>query len=145
MPALAGIALLSSLGALPQPAAPSDAPGPRCEWSARWRQLTIPAFGPTARLVGPERKKGRIRVPQPRQRHEIDGRLTVQVAIDAKGRTVDAQVIERPLVIPPWPELEESVLADARKLKWKPATADGVPVPVCMDLPVLAGSPRLVE
>ena len=111
MPALAGIALLSSLGALPQPAAPADGPGPRCEWSARWRQLTIPPFGPEARLVGPERRKGRIRAPQPKQRHEIDGRLTLQVAIDAKGRTVDAHVIERPLVIPAWPELEESVLA----------------------------------
>lgn len=48
-------------------------------------------------------------------------------------------------MIPPWPEFEGSVLEDARKLKWKPATADGVPVPVCMDLPVFVSPPRLVE
>jgi TonB-like protein len=145
MATLAAIALLSTLGGASQPAARADDPGPRCEWSARWRQLVIPPFGPQARLVGPERRKGRIRLPRPKQQHEIDGRLTVQVAIDAKGRTVDAHIIERPLVIPAWPELEESVLEDARKLKWKPATADGVPVPVCMDLPVLAHSPRPVQ
>jgi TonB-like protein len=144
MPALAAIAVLSSLAA-GQAVAPAVDPGPRCEWSARWQQLIIPPFGPQARLVGPERRKGRIRLPRPKQAHEIDGRWTVQIAIDAKGRTVDARMIERPLVIPAWPEFEESVLEDARKLKWKPATADGVPVPVCMDLPVFASSPRLVE
>jgi outer membrane biosynthesis protein TonB len=144
MPALAVMALLSSLGPS-QAAQPVEGPGPPCEWSTRWQQLRIPPFGPEARLVGPERRKGRIRMPRPKQRHEIEGRLTVQVAIDAKGRTVDARIIERPFVIPPWPELEGSVIEDARKLKWKPATADGVPVPVCMDLPVFASPPRLVE
>ena len=69
----------------------------------------------------------------------------MQVAIDGKGRTIDAQVIERPVVIPAWPELEPSVVEQARKLKWKPATADGVPVPVCMDLPIFVTPPRLVE
>jgi TonB family protein len=144
MLALAAIALLSNLAVF-QPAAPAEGPGPPCEWSSRWQQLRIPPFGPEARLVGPERRKGRIRMPRPKQRHEIEGRLTLQVAIDAKGRTVDARVIERPLVIPPWPEFEASVIEDARKLKWKPATADGVPVPVCMDLPVFVSPPRLVE
>jgi hypothetical protein len=127
------------------PAAPAEAPGPRCEWSETWRQLVIPPFGPQARLVGPERKKGAVRLPRPKQRHEIEGRLTLQVAIDGKGRTVDAQVLEHPVVIPAWPELEPYVLEQARKLKWKPATADGVPVPVCMDLPIFATPPRLVE
>jgi hypothetical protein len=126
-------------------AAPAETPGPRCEWSERWRQLVIPPFGPEAHLVGPERKKGAVRMPRPKQRHEIEGRLTLQVAIDGKGQTVDARVIEHPVVIPAWPELEPSVTSQARKLKWKPATADGVPVPVCMDLPIFATPPRLVE
>jgi TonB family protein len=143
MPLLSAIVL--TVLASVQVGAPVEEPGPRCEWSERWRQLAIPPFGPQARLVGPQRKKGQIRVPRPKQRHEIDGQWTVQVAIDAKGRTVDARIVERPVVIPPWPELEEAVLKDARKLKWSPATADGVPVPVCMDLPVLAGTPRLHE
>jgi hypothetical protein len=138
------VALLSGLAAPPQ-AVPVETPGPRCEWSADWSQLVIPPFGPQARLVGPERRKGAVRLPKPKQRHEIEGRLTLQVAIDGKGRTIGAQVIERPVVIPAWPELEPYVVEQARKLKWKPATADGVPVPVCMDLPIFVTPPRLVE
>jgi hypothetical protein len=136
--------LLFGLAAQPPPA-PADTPGPRCEWSERWRQLAIPPFGADARLVGPERRKGAVRMPRPKQRHEIEGRLTLQVAIDAKGRTVDAQVIEHPVVVPAWPELEPYVVEQARKLRWKPATADGLPVPVCMDLPIFATPPRLIE
>jgi hypothetical protein len=144
MPLLLATALLSAVPIVQAPA-PANDPGPHCEWSERWRQLTIPPFGPQARLVGPELKKGHIRVPRPKQDHEIDGHWTVQVAIDAKGRTVDARVVQAPLVTPPWPEFEVPVVEDARKLKWKPATADGVPVPVCMDLPVFAGTPRVPD
>lgn len=146
MLAALSLTLLLALGGQPPSRpVPADTPGPRCEWSARWGQLVIPPFGPEARLVGPERKKGAVRLPRPKQRHEIEGRLTLQVAIDGKGRTVDAQVIERPVVIPAWPELEPHVLEQARKLKWRPATADGVPVPVCMDLPIFVTPPRHIE
>lgn len=134
--------LLAALAAT-QPAV-ADAGGPRCEWSESWRTLPLPSFGTNARLVGPQLQKGRIRLPRPKHPHEIEGRWVAQVAIDAKGRTVDARMIERPRVTPPWPEAEKTMLADARKLRWKPATADGTPVPVCMDLPVFS-SPRRID
>ena len=135
--------LLATLAAA-QPAAVADTPGPRCEWSERWRALPMASFGPEARLVGPQLRKGHIGLPRPRQPRTIEGRWVAQVAIDAKGRTVDARMIERPRVTPPWPEAEENMLAAARKLRWKPATADGRPVPVCMDLPVFS-SPRRID
>ena len=135
--------LLATLAAA-QPAAVADAVGPRCEWSEKWRELPLPSFGPEAQLVGPQLRKGRIGLPRPRRPRTIEGRWVAQVAIDAKGRTLDARMIERPLVTPPWPEAEESMLAAARKLRWKPATADGRPVPVCMDLPVFS-SPRRID
>jgi hypothetical protein len=135
--------LLAALAAA-QPAAVADAPGPRCEWSEKWRALRLPSFGPEARLVGPQLAKGRIGLPRPKHPRTIEGRWVAQVAIDAKGRTLDATMIERPRVTPPWPEAEEFMLAAARKLRWKPATADGTPVPVCMDLPVFS-SPRRID
>ena len=134
---------LAALAAV-QPAAVADDPGPRCEWSEKWRALPLPSFGPEARLVGPQLKKGRIGLPRPKHPRTIEGRWVAQVAIDAKGRTVDALMIERPRVSPPWPEAEEHMLAAARKLRWQPATADGRPVPVCMDLPVFS-SPRRID
>ena len=135
--------LLATLAAA-QPAAVADAVGPRCEWSERWRALSLPSFGPEAQLVGPQLRKGRIDLPRPKHPRTIEGRWVAQVAIDAKGRTLDARMIERPRVTPPWPEAEEFMLAAARKLRWKPATADGRPVPVCMDLPVFS-SPRRID
>ena len=135
--------LLATLAAS-QPAAVADAPGPRCEWSERWRALPMASFGPEAQLAGPQLRKGHIGLPRPKRPRTIEGRWVAQVAIDAKGRTVDARMIERPRVTPPWPEAEETMLAAARKLRWKPATADGRPVPVCMDLPVFS-SPRRID
>jgi hypothetical protein len=135
--------LLAALAAM-QPAAVAEAGGPRCEWSDPWRRLPLPSFGPSARLVGPQLQKGHVGLPRPKHRHVIEGRWVAQVAIDAKGRTVDARIIERPRVSPPWPEAEKAMLKGARKLKWKPATADGRPVPVCMDLPVFS-SPRRID
>jgi len=138
------LATALALLAAGQPAAVADGPGPRCEWSASWQALTRPSFGPEAQLVGPQLEKGRIGLPKPKQPHTIEGRWVAQVAIDAAGRTVDAIMIERPRVTPPWPEAEPAMLKAARKLRWKPATADGRPVPVCMDLPVFS-SPRRID
>ena len=42
--------LLATLAAS-QPAAVADAPGPRCEWSERWRALPMASFGPEAQLA----------------------------------------------------------------------------------------------
>lgn len=134
--------LLATLAAA-QAAVAEDA-GPRCEWSEKWRALPLPSFGPEARLVGPKLRKGHVGLPRPKHPRTIEGRWVAQVAIDAKGRTLDARMIERPRVTPPWPEAEESLLAAARKLRWEPATADGRPVPVCMDLPVFS-SPRRID
>ena len=139
MPLLLLVALAAT-----QPAAVADSAGPRCEWSESWRALPLPSFGPNARLVGPQLEKGGIQLPRPKHPHEIEGRWVAQAAIDARGRTVDARMIERPRVSPPWPEAEKAMLADARKLRWKAATADGTPVPVCMDLPVFS-SPRRID
>jgi TonB family protein len=124
--------------------APSAATGPRCEWSEACGRLEFPPISANAALIPPRRTKGRIRWPNPRQRHVIQGRLVAQVAIDARGRTIDAHIAERPAITPPWPELERSVLKDVRKLRWAPATADGVAVPVCLDLPVFE-TPRRPE
>jgi TonB family protein len=136
---LASAALLLVTAQAPGSAAPLAAePGPRCEWSAAFSRLSFPPFDASAQLVPPRRTKGRIKWPKPRQRHEIEGRWVAQVAIDAKGRTLDARMIESPRVTPPWPEFEASVLKDVKKLKWAPATANGIPVPVCMDLPVFS-------
>jgi TonB family protein len=138
-PALVLAAALASPGPTPAPAA-----RPRCEWSEAFARLEFPGFAPGAALVPPRRTKGRVRWPNPRQRHVIQGRLVAQVAIDARGRTIDARIVERPAITPPWPELEQSVLKDVRKLRWAPATADGVAVPVCLDLPVFE-TPRRPE
>ena len=135
--------LLAALAAA-QAAAVADGGGPRCEWSDAWRTLPLPSFGSDAHLDGPQLEKGHVRLPRPKHPHAIEGRWVAQVAIDAKGRTVDARMIERPRVTPPWPEAEKTMLADARKLRWTPATADGRPVPVCMDLPVFS-SPRRID
>ena len=135
--------LVATLAAAP-PAMVTDGPGPRCEWSEKWRALPLPSFGPDAQLAGPRLQKGHIGLPRPKHPRTIEGRWVAQVAIDATGRTLDARMIERPVVTPPWPEAEEVMLASARKLRWKPATADGRPVPVCMDLPVFS-SPRRID
>jgi len=141
---LIGAAVLSLVLTQP-PAAAAPADGePRCEWSAVFARLTFPSFDPDARLVPPRRVKGHVKWPKPRQRHEIEGRWVAQVVIDTRGRTVDARMIESPRVTPPWPEFERSVLKDVRRMRWTPAIADGVPVPVCMDLPVFS-TPRRID
>ncbi|HUG52592.1 MAG TPA: energy transducer TonB [Vicinamibacteria bacterium] len=134
---LPAAALLVALAQAPPASAPPEEE-PRCEWSPVFARLTFPPFDPSARLVPPRRVKGQVKWPKARQRHEIEGRWVAQVVVDARGRTVDARMIERPRVTPPWPEFEASVLKDVRRMKWRPATADGVPVPVCMDLPVFS-------
>jgi TonB family protein len=63
--------------------------------------------------------------PQAR-RHKIQGRATLRIEIDAQGNVSSVQEVSKPL----GDELDEQAIETVKTWKFKPATLDGVPVPV---------------
>jgi len=63
--------------------------------------------------------------PQARQ-HKIQGSVTLRIVVDAQGNVTDVQQVSKPL----GDGLDEKAIETVKTWKFKPATRDGVPVPV---------------
>lgn len=112
------------------PPAPTEAPAP-CAWSDVLRRIQPPESAPDAVRTAPRLKKGRFTRPHSTVQREIQGHWEIEVVVDAAGRVRDAAVVVRPRVEPAWPEIEQAMLADARKLRFEPARASGAAVASC--------------
>jgi hypothetical protein len=77
------------------------------------------------------------RFPVDQPKHLVTGTMfVIEAVVNEQGQVCRTTVVRRPLVEPPWPELEASILQQLNALQYQPATLHGKPVAVSLTLVV---------
>lgn len=109
-----------------------------CAWSAVWPKLSTGRYRavPTGSAVVEPSRKIKVARPASDVKHVVKGDWKLDLVIDQTGAVRDLRVVERPTVVPEWPELETHVLAGVKAARIGPATVEGQPWPYCMTVTV---------